>query len=191
MKEDLGDLLRESQEGLTRVSALVAGLLRFSNVDKEATRLADLNAILEDTLGMVRSRINDRAEVVREFGQLPPVPCMVAHINQVAMALMLNAAQAIEGHGRITVRSGLDVTHAWFEVSDSGCGMRPEVIPRIFDPFFTTRPVGQGTGLGLTVARDIVQAHGGRIEVHSTLGEGSTLRVYLPLQVAEEASQPD
>jgi two-component system NtrC family sensor kinase len=191
MKQDLGDLLRESQEGLTRVSVLVAGLLRFSNVDKEAMRLADLNAILEDTLGMVRSRINDKAEVVREFGQLPPVPCMVAHINQVAMALMLNAAQAIEGHGRITLRSGHSATHAWFEVSDSGCGMRPEVIPRIFDPFFTTRAVGQGTGLGLTVANDIVRAHGGRIEVQSESGLGSTLRVYLPLRSVNDARHFD
>jgi two-component system NtrC family sensor kinase len=191
MKEDLGDLFRESQEGLTRVTALVARLMRFSNVDKEATRLADLNAILEDTLGMVRSRIHDKTEVVCEFGQPPPVPCMVAHINQVVMALLLNAVQAIEGQGRITVRSGHDTTHAWFEVSDSGCGMDPELIERIFAPFFTTRAVGQGTGLGLTVAKDIVQAHGGRIEVQSTLGLGSTLRVYLPLRSADDASRPN
>jgi signal transduction histidine kinase len=116
---------------------------------------------------------------------------MVAHINQVAMALMLNAAQAIEGHGRITLRSGHSATHAWFEVSDSGCGMRPEVIPRIFDPFFTTRAVGQGTGLGLTVANDIVRAHGGRIEVQSESGLGSTLRVYLPLRSVNDARHFD
>jgi two-component system NtrC family sensor kinase len=191
LKEDMGDLLRESQEGLARVKALVARLLRFSNVDKEAKHLADLNAILEDTVGVVASRIDVRVEVVREFNQLPLVPCMVAHINQVAMAMLLNAAQSIEGSGRIILRSGHDTSYAWFEVSDSGCGMSSEVMQRIFDPFFTTRAVGQGTGLGLTVANDIVRAHGGHIEVKSLPGQGSNLRVYLPLQPENDDSRQD
>lgn len=182
IKEDLGDLFRESQEGLLRVKTLVAQLRSFSQVDQVDWQLADLNANLEDTLGVVWSRIKDKAELVREFGQLPLVPCMAANINQVTLALLLNAAQAIEGRGRITVRSGCDATHAWFEVSDTGCGMSPEVAKRIFEPFFTTRGVGQGTGLGLSVAYDIVHAHGGHIDVHSTPGHGTTLRVWLPLK---------
>lgn len=186
IKEDLGDLFRESQEGLARVKTLVAQLKSFSQVDKEAWQLADLNANLEDTLGVVWHRIKDKAELVRDFGQVPPVPCMAAHINQVAMALLLNAAQAMDGAGRITVRTGVDADHAWFEVSDTGCGMSPEVCKRMFEPFFTTRGVGQGTGLGLSVAYDIVHAHGGRIEVHSQPRQGSTLRVWLPLKTPRE-----
>ncbi|MDD2882667.1 MAG: DUF3365 domain-containing protein [Rhodoferax sp.] len=189
IKEDLGDLFQESQDGLKRVKTLVAQLTSFSQVDKVAWQLTDLNANLEDALQMAWPRLQDKAEMVREFDQLPPVPCKVAHINQVAMALLLNAAQAIAGRGQITVRTGADATHAWFEVSDTGCGMSAEVRQRLFEPFFTTREVGQGTGLGLSVAYDTVRAHGGRIEVHSTPGHGSTLRVWLPLK--PHAPQPD
>jgi two-component system NtrC family sensor kinase len=130
---------------------------------------------------VARGRIQDKVELVRDFGQLPLVPCMAAHINQVVMALLLNAAQAMDGPGRITVRTGVDNEYAWFEVVDTGCGMNPEVCRRMFELFFTTRAVGQGIGLGLSVADDIVRAHGGRIEVHSQPGHGSTLRVWLPL----------
>lgn len=181
IKEDLNDLFRESQDGLKRVKTLVAQLSSFSQVDQAALQLVDLNANMEDSLGVVWPRIQDKAELVRDFGQLPPVPCMAAHINQVVMALLINAAQALSGRGRITVRTGADTAFAWFEVSDTGCGMSPEVIKRMFEPFFTTRAVGQGSGLGLSVAYDIVRAHGGRIEVHSAPGQGSTVRVWLPL----------
>jgi two-component system NtrC family sensor kinase len=181
IREDLGDLFRESQDGLVRVKTLVMQLRNFAQVDKESWQLADLNANLEATLVVARGRIQDKVELVRDFGQLPLVPCMAAHINQVVMALLLNAAQAMDGPGRITVRTGVDNEYAWFEVVDTGCGMNPEVCRRMFELFFTTRAVGQGIGLGLSVADDIVRAHGGRIEVHSQPGHGSTLRVWLPL----------
>lgn len=189
IKEDLSDLFRESEDGLKRVKTLVAQLRGFSQVDQEALQLVDLNASLEDTLSVVWPRIQNKAELVRDVGQVPPLPCMAAHINQVAMALLLNAAQALKERGRITLRTGADTTHAWFEVSDTGCGMSPEVITRMFEPFFTTREVGQGSGLGLSVAYDIVRAHGGRIEVHSTPGQGSTVRVWLPLHAS--ATRPE
>jgi two-component system NtrC family sensor kinase len=184
LREDLGDLFRDSQSGLARVKTLVTQLKNFAQMDKEAWQLADLNANLEATLVVAGGRIQDKAELVRDFGQTPLVPCMAAHINQVAMALLLNAAQALTGPGRITVRTGADTEHVWFEVSDTGCGMSPEVYRRMFEPFFTTRAVGQGMGLGLSVADDIVRAHGGRIEVHSQPGRGSTVRVWLPLNRA-------
>lgn len=182
IQEDMADLLRESHEGLARVKTLVTQLKGFSQVDKEAWQWVDINALVEDTLGVLWGRIKDKAELVRELGSVPPVACMPSQINQVLMALLLNAAHALTGPGRITVRSGVGSQQAWFEVADTGCGMAPEVQQRMFEPFFTTRAVGQGTGLGLSVAHDVVQAHGGRIEVQSAPGQGSTVRVWLPLQ---------
>jgi signal transduction histidine kinase len=94
--------------------------------------------------------------------------------------LLINAAQAIEGNGRITVRTGQDEESVWVEVEDTGKGIRPEHRDRIFDPFFTTKPVGTGTGLGLSISYGIVRKQGGRIDVHTEVGKGSTFRVVLP-----------
>lgn len=125
--------------------------------------------------------IKYKAEVVRQYdAMLPRVPCLPAQGNQVVMNLLVNAAQAIEERGIITVGRGHDADHVWFEVEDSGKGMRPEVLARIFDPFYTTKPVGKGTGLGLSISYDIVSKHRGRIDVRSEPGCGSTFRVSLP-----------
>jgi len=97
------------------------------------------------------------------------------------MNLLVNAAQAIEQKGTITLRSGVDGETAWVEIADTGNGMSPEVQKRIFEPFFTTKPVGKGTGLGLSMSYDIVRKHGGKISVSSTPGKGSTFQVRLPI----------
>jgi two-component system, NtrC family, sensor kinase len=119
----------------------------------------------------------------------------------VALNLVVNAAQAYAGkqdqhsaaQGKITIRTGIDdadPSRIWFEVADAGCGIPAEHLSRIFDPFFTTKPVGQGTGLGLSVSYGIVNAHHGQISVTSTVGAGTTFRVTLPVDAAEESPQP-
>jgi len=187
IKDDIHVLLAESETGLLRVKNLVGQLRSFSQIDKEGWQLVNLNTLIQDTLGVAGQRLSDKGDLVREFGQLPEVPCMAAHISQVAMALLLNAAQALLDDGRITVRTGATDSLAWFEVSDTGCGMSADTVKRIFEPFFTTRAVGQGSGLGLSLAYDIVRSHGGHIDVHSVPGEGSTLRVWLPLKNSNPA----
>ena len=107
---------------------------------------------------------------------------MPAQLNQVFMNLLMNAGQAIEDHGRITIRTGQEGDHVWVEVEDTGTGIKPEHLERIFDPFFTTKPVGSGTGLGLSLSYGIVQKHGGRIEVKSEVAKGTTMRVWLPVK---------
>jgi signal transduction histidine kinase len=105
-----------------------------------------------------------------------------AQINQVFMNLLVNAAQAIEKRGQITLRSGQDNGGVWVEIEDNGKGMSADVQHRIFEPFFTTKPVGKGTGLGLSLSYDIiVKKHGGRLEVRSTPGVGSCFRLTLPV----------
>ena len=180
IKDDIADLVKESQDGLDRVKKIVSNLKEFSHVGEVEWQDTDLNASVESTLNVAWHELKYKAEVVRDYGQLPPVRCVAAQINQVVLNLLLNAVHAIEHKGSITVRTGCDAATAWIEVADTGKGMTPEVLKRIFEPFYTTKPVGQGTGLGLSLSYDIVKKHGGRIEVSSEPGHGSTFRIILP-----------
>jgi len=183
LRDDLPSLVKESHEGLTRVTKIVQDLKDFSHVDQAELQEADLNAGLESTLNVVWNEIKYKAEVVRELGDIPHVSCVPAQINQVFMNLLVNAAQAIEKRGRIFVRSGRENDFVWFEIEDTGKGMTDEVRQRIFEPFFTTKPVGKGTGLGLSISYDIVvKKHGGRIDVSSTPGAGTRFKICLPLK---------
>jgi len=147
---------------------------------------ADLNAAMESTLNVVWNELKYKAEVIREFGDIPLVDCIPAQINQVFLNLLVNAAQAIPQQGKIFVRSGAENGHVWFEVEDTGQGMTDEVRHKIFDPFFTTKPIGKGTGLGLSISYDIiVKKHHGRMDVASQPGKGSCFRLWLPLAVSE------
>lgn len=183
--EDLPQLLDESEEGLSRVKKIVQDLKDFSRVDAADWQDADLNAGLESTLNVVMNEVKYKAEIVRDYGPLPPVRCLAGQLNQVFMNLIVNAAHAIEGHGRLTLRTGVatqaEREFAWVEVQDTGVGMPPEVLKRIFEPFFTTKPVGKGTGLGLSLSFSIVQKHGGCIEVDSAPGQGTRFRVWVPV----------
>jgi len=182
LKEDIPALLHESRDGLDRVKKIVVDLKNYSRVDEAAWQDSNLNSGIESTLNVAWNELKYKADVVRELGDLPPVPCIAAQINQVVMNLLVNAVHAIEGHGTITVRSGHDETWAWIEVADTGKGMTPAVLNRIFEPFYTTKPVGKGTGLGLSLSYDIIKKHEGRIEVSSDVGVGSTFRIVLPLR---------
>jgi len=181
LRNDLPHLLEESQEGLTRVRQIVHDLKTFSHVDGgQQWQLADLHRGLDSTLNIVRNEIKYKAEVVREYGELPPIECLPSQLNQVFMNLLVNAGHAIEGQGTITIRTGTAGEEVWVDIADTGCGIAEEHRARIFDPFFTTKPVGQGTGLGLSLSYGIVRKHHGRIEVDSAPGRGSRFRVCLP-----------
>jgi len=188
LREDAPDLLRESLEGLDRVRRIVQDLKDFSRVNESEWQMADLNAGVQSTLNMASSELRGKAQVALALGELPLVHCNPGQINQVLMNLLLNAGQAVGREGAITIRSGLDGEWAWVEVEDNGCGIAPDIQARIFDPFFTTKPVGQGTGLGLTIAYGIVNRHGGRLDVRSTPGAGSSFRIWLPVAGAAPTS---
>jgi two-component system NtrC family sensor kinase len=181
IKEDLPQLLQESEEGLSRVKKIVQDLKDFSRVDQSDWQEADLNAGLDSTLNVVMNEVKYKAEVRKEYAQLPAVRCLAAQLNQVFMNLIVNAAHAIEQRGLITLSTGVVDDFVWIEVGDTGTGMTAEVQRRIFEPFFTTKQVGQGTGLGLSLSFSIVQKHGGRIEVDSVVGLGTRFRVWIPI----------
>jgi signal transduction histidine kinase len=182
LKNDIGALMKESEEGISRVKKIVQDLKDFSHVDESEWQFVDLHKGLESTLNVVRNEIKYKAEVIKEYGDLQEVECLPSQINQVYMNMLVNAAHAIENLGTITIRTGMQGKEAWVEFADSGKGIPPENLKRIFEPFFTTKPVGKGTGLGLSLSYGIIQKHHGRIEVASEVGKGTTFRVILPVK---------
>ncbi len=186
LREDVPSLMAESHEGITRVRKIVADLKDFSRVDNsQEWQWANLHQGLESTLNIVNNEIKYKADVVKQFGDLPDIECLPSQLNQVFMNLMVNAAHAIpvNTRGTITLRTGMGEggDTVWVEVADTGCGIEADHLKRIFDPFFTTKPVGKGTGLGLSLSYGIVQKHGGQIMVSSEPGKGSRFRVSLPV----------
>lgn len=201
LQEDIPALLRESKDGLVRVRDIVLGLRDFSRVDSaNSWEVTDIHRCIESTLHIVHNEVKYRAELLREYRELPSVECIPSQINQVILNLVINAAQAcaeVNGKdgrdeiGKIAVRTGVTSDPAetvWFEVEDTGCGISADSLTRIFEPFYTTKPVGQGTGLGLSVTYGIVNAHHGKIEVDSTPGRGTRFRVTLPVTQIHDAT---
>ena len=178
---DLPTLISETREGVDRVSKIVLDLKNFSRAGDTDFQWTDLQEGLESTIHVVWNELKYKAEVIRDYTVLPAVNCVAAHINQVLMNLLVNAAQSIDEHGRITVRTGVAGEHVWIEVQDTGCGIAADQMTHIFEPFYTTKPIGKGTGLGLSIAFGIVQQHQGRLQVQSQLGQGSTFRMTLPI----------
>jgi two-component system NtrC family sensor kinase len=117
------------------------------------------------------------------------VECCPQQLNQVFMNLLVNAAQAIEDRGEIRITTRHDNGHVEIRISDTGCGMPPEVIPKIFDPFFTTKEVGKGTGLGLNVAHNIIKKHRGTIEVESEVGRGTKFTIRLQVETGLKSNE--
>jgi hemerythrin-like metal-binding protein len=190
IREDAPELLRECKEGLARVKQIVNDLRDFSRVDTTDWARADIHAVLDSALQVVRNALKYKADVVKEFASLPPVTCNAAQLGQVFVNLLVNAAQAIEGHGTITLRTGSAQDAVWIEVRDSGLGMSAETQKRIFEPFYTTKPVGEGTGLGLAISWDIVKQHSGSLEVQSSPGQGTCFRITLPVSHAQVPAGP-
>ena len=184
LKEDIPVLMRESKEGIVRVRQIVQDLKDFSHVDAgQEWGWANLTQGIDSTLNVVNNEIKYKADVVRDYGDIPSVECLSSQINQVVMNLVVNAAHAIGSErGIITIRTGRDGTDVWIEVADNGSGIPKDILSRIFDPFFTTKPVGKGTGLGLSLSYGIVKKHHGRLEVTSEVGKGTCFRVTLPIK---------
>lgn len=182
--EDIEDLLAESMEGAERVKEIVQGLKSFSRVDQAEEKPEDLNACLETTIRMVWNEIKYRASLDKDYADLPLVKCNAQQLNQVFVNLLVNAAQAIKegGEGKIQVRTRAQNDAVFIDVQDNGCGIPKENQSRIFEPFFSTKEVGKGTGLGMSIAYDIVKSHGGEISLDSTPGEGTTFTVAIPIR---------
>lgn len=180
IRSDIQSLLVENRDGIDRVKRIVQDLKDFSHVDHGEWVLANLHMGLDSTLNIVNNELKYKATVEKIYGDIPPIHCIASQLNQVFMNLLINAAHAIENTGVITIETGKKDDWVFVKISDTGCGIPKETLPRIFDPFFTTKPVGKGTGLGLSLSYGIVKKHGGRFAVESEPGVGTSFTVWLP-----------
>jgi PAS domain S-box-containing protein len=196
-RAEIGEMLRDAREGAQRVRAIVRDLKVFSGERERKRTAVDVRAALEGAIRIASNEIRHRARLSLEILSLPAVLGDEGRLGQLFLNLLLNAAQAIpEGASerneiRVAARTtgpgehgGRD-TWACIEISDTGVGMSRAVLAKIFEPFFTTKPVGSGTGLGLSICHAIAADLGGRIEVESQPGQGSTFRVWLPRASAD------
>jgi signal transduction histidine kinase len=177
--------LEEAGVGAARIREIVADIKDFGRVKSAETTRVDLRRVLDGAIRFAEHQVRLRAQLVKDYGELPPVLANERRLGQVFLNLVINAAQAIpEGAAadnriRIAARA-TGAGQVIIEVEDSGSGIPPEHLGRIFDPFFTTRTEGEGTGLGLSICHRVVEDLGGTISVTSEVGKGTRFVVTLP-----------
>jgi two-component system NtrC family sensor kinase len=183
---DLGQLTKDGLHGIDEISEIILNLKNFSRLDRSKLQRFNLNEGIESTLVIARNMVKHKT-LHRQLREIPLVECSPSQINQVFLNLVTNAAQATDDNtGELTVATGIAPNgQVRVDISDNGHGIPESILAKIFDPFFTTKEVGQGTGLGLSIAYKIVQEHGGRIEVHSKVGKGTTFTVFLPVKAVQ------
>ena len=166
-----------------RISGVIRNLKTFARVDRGDLRKVDLHEIILNTLKLCSCEFRRRIVVETDFEQLPDVECYPQRLSQVFLNLFVNAGQAIEEEGTISVRTRLEGDNVHITVSDTGKGIAIEDQPRIFGRGFSTKAVGEGTGLGLSIAREMIEdAHGGTIEFESKPGVGTTFHIHIPVE---------
>ena len=193
LKTEVPVAIRQTLEGVGRISSIVQSMKELTDPAPDFVP-ANLNPIIEGAVIAARNEWADVAEFRMQLDpQLPWVPCQPEIINQVVVNMLVNAAQAIAGKGEaapghVVVSTCSAGDGVEISISDDGAGMAPSVQARIFDPFYTTRPVGEGTGQGLSTAHSVIRKHGGTIAVDSAPGRGSCFRIHLPLAEGQQAS---
>jgi signal transduction histidine kinase len=178
--EEANDVI---QSGSERVTTIVKRLRSFARLDEAELKKADIHEGLEDTLTLVHHELKHHVTVHRNYGEVPPINCYPGQLNQVFLNLLVNARQAIEGEGEITITTYRKDGQVHIEIRDTGKGIPEADLNRIFDPGFTTKGVGVGTGLGLSICFRIIQDHRGEIRVDSEVGRGTTFIIILPMDL--------
>lgn len=179
--DDIPALVAESNDGALRVRTIVQNLKGFSRSDLPKMADADINDCIERAVNIAWNELKYKVTLKKEYGDLPTVSCYPQQLGQVFLNLLVNAAHAIDKQGEVIIATKVDGEIVSISVTDTGCGIPVENLDRIFEPFFTTKEVGTGTGLGLAISYEIIQSHGGAIEVESEIGKGTTFTVRLPI----------
>ena len=178
----MDNLLQQNQRGVERIQKIVADLKTFAREGGDVLELVKIEEIIDSILSIVQSELKYKAELKKNYGDTPLVKGNSQKLGQVFINLFVNAVQAMEEKGTIEVRTYAEDKFVCVDVGDTGKGIAPENLKKIFDAFFTTKPVGQGTGLGLSVSYEIVKKHGGDIRVQSKVGKGTTFTIMLPVE---------
>jgi signal transduction histidine kinase len=187
--ENLDRLLRSTRQGIQRVGEIVGGLRDFSRLDEATSKQVDPNEAVRVTVEMVRFHVRHKGvELTVDTTPLPLIWCNAGQINQVLLNLIMNAIQAVDPGATIWVRTRSlpGSNEIQYEVADNGPGIPESLRGKIFDPFFTTKPQGVGTGLGLWITYNIVEQHGGRIDLATEPGVGTTFTITLPVRKPDD-----
>ena len=179
--QDLADLGRASAAACSRIVSVVRSLVSFARLDEAEFKFADVNEGIKTTVQLLHPALTRHIQIELQLGEIPPVPCYPALLNEAFMNLLVNACQAIRESGRILVETRREADSAVITIRDNGRGIPREHLDAIFDPGFTTKGVGVGVGLGLPVVYSVIQEHWGSVSVESTIGIGSTFTLRLPL----------
>ncbi|MDM1296118.1 histidine kinase [Sphingobacterium sp. N143] len=190
LRTEVDFLLQGMSDGAHRTAEIVKSLRIFSRVDEDTLKFADINEGLASTLLILNSLINNTIEVEKNYGNLPRIECYAGKLNQVFMNIITNAVYAInkkfadKGGGKLSMTTGVtkDQSAIFVNISDNGIGIPENIRDRIFEPFFTTKDVGEGTGLGMSIAYNTIAKHHGNIIVESEVGKGTTFRLHIPIQ---------
>ena len=182
--EESQQLLDDSSHGLSEISQLVMSLKDFSRLDRQSTDEVDIHDSIDNALKIATNPIRENlVTVIKEYANLPRIVCMPSKLNQLFLNIITNASQAMAlNGGELRIKTHHNDTHIAIAFSDQGIGMDEETVQKMFDPFFTSKPIGEGTGLGMSIAYKIVEAHQGKIQVKSKPNIGTTIAIQLPIQ---------
>jgi len=178
----LRKLITYIMKGTDRITEIVKSLRLFSRSDDEVKHDIDIHEYIDSAIVMLDYQLKDRIRILKEYSSIPKYKCYPGKFSQLIMNLLVNAIQAIENEGLITIKTYLsqDKTELFIAIKDNGCGIPDEIKEKIFEPFFTTKEVGKGIGLGLSIVFGIVEQHNGRITLLSKVNEGTEFIIALP-----------
>lgn len=174
---------------MERMMDLISSLRTLGRPDGAERGRVDIHETLDDTVTLLDHRFGEEVAVETDYGDLPRIECFPAELNQVFMNLLLNASQAIEGTGRISIRTAGGDGHVEVRIRDTGVGIPDEHVDRIFEPGFSTKGDRVGMGLGLLITRQVVDRHGGEIDVESEVGDGTRFTIRLPVKLPDDAEK--
>ncbi len=179
---DTKQLIKDSLDGTSRIKNIVMDLKNFSRIDSLEKSPVDINEeVIETALRLVWSELKYKCTLNKNLSELPTYPCNSGELCQVILNLLVNASDAINENGEISISSELMDSYIRIQVSDNGSGIENKDLIKLFDPFFTTKEVGKGTGLGLSTSNRIIEKHGGMLTVSSKVGQGTVFTILLPL----------
>ena len=173
VRQTLMDINNIDSEAIQRISNIVISLKKFVRLDEAELQEADINKEIDLTLDLIRHETKNKIIIEKNYGDIPPVKCYPNMLNQVFTNILVNACQAIEKEGKITISTSCSDGRLIVKIKDNGRGIPREDLEKIFTAGFTTKGVGVGTGLGLAISRKIIDKHGGNIKVYSEVGVGT------------------
>ncbi len=187
LKIEIDQLLGGISEGASRTAEIVKGLRIFSRLDEDDLKKADINEGINSTLIITNNMLNNTIRVQKNFANLPLIECYPGKLNQVFLNMISNAVYAIRKKygeadgGMLSITTTSDESHVYITIGDNGTGMDENTKKRLFEPFFTTKDVGEGTGLGMSIAYNTINKHHGQININSELGKGTDFIITLPI----------